>query len=117
MAPYFVVPRAKSHRVVQGVAAGAVGGVVAMAFLLVMATGMYWPVRNSMFITFGGYVVASVGISWMMSMLSTWTDKKRAQLDEKRAAKQSSVDTKKVNVKLDAKGRPIRVHRYNRKKR
>lgn len=84
--PYFIVPRTKVNRAVQGFAGGILGGVIAILALWGLNFAHYWAVRQDLFVAFGGYVVGVAGVSWLSTVVTNWTDKKRAQAEARRAA-------------------------------
>jgi hypothetical protein len=84
--PYFIVPRVRVNRAVQGFAGGILGGVIAILSLWGLNFSHYWAARQDLFVAFGGYVIGVAGVSWLSTVVTNWTDKKRAQAETKRAA-------------------------------
>lgn len=118
MPTYFTIPRTKTLRMWQGSVAGILGGLIVMAILFLFATGTFWPLRNELFVGFGGYVPGVIAWSWVMTWVTGKTEKKRMDLDARKAEREANIakENKKSSVQYDKNGKPIRVHRYNRKK-
>lgn len=91
--PYFIVPRTKVNRAMQGFTGGILGGVIAILALWGLNFAHYWAVRQDLFVAFGGYVIGVAGVSWLSTVVTNWTDKKRAQTEARRAAARPPVKT------------------------
>lgn len=117
MPAYFTIPRTKTQRMWQGVAAGVLGGLVDIVVLLLFATGTYWPYKMELLVTFAGLLLVVIAWSWMMTWITGKTEQRKLELDERKASREAekAKEQAKAAVKLDANGKPIRVHRYNRK--
>ncbi|MCY0901801.1 MAG: hypothetical protein OWU32_06370 [Firmicutes bacterium] len=118
MPAYFTIPRTKTLRMWQGSLAGVLGGIIVMVVLFLFFTPQFWPSRIPIFVAFGGYVPGVVAWSWVMTWLTQKTEKRRAEMEERRLRREANAerDKKKSGVRLDASGKPIRVHRYNNKR-
>lgn len=121
-APYFIVPRTKTNRMWQGLAGGALAGLITVVLLLSVAWHSYWPLRVDLVMTYGTSALGTLGVSWLMSVFANWTDKRKAKMDAENVAKEK----KEVLVgrpkrrKSSAKQEPtqrVRIHRYNKKKK
>ncbi|WP_067712424.1 hypothetical protein [Ferroacidibacillus organovorans] len=111
MSPYFIIPRVKSRRVIQGTLGGVFSGIVTMVLLFVFASARYWPARSQVISGYVGYLFGTIAVAWLFTFVSQWTDKKRLELEAKRGAQPA-----RSKAKVPEKPR-VRVHRYNRKKK
>ncbi len=94
--PYLTVPRTTVNRGLQGIAAGLVGGLVAVLLLLGLATGRFLAYGADMAVQFGGYALGVALIASLMTRVTVWSEKKRVELERKRA--------EKANAKTGSKG-------------
>ncbi len=84
--PYFIVPRVKRHRVMQGFGGSVVGGVVSGAIMILFATSAVESVGRTAALLFAAYLLGGLGVSWLSAVMARWGDKRRAQAEAKRVA-------------------------------
>lgn len=85
--PYLTVPRTTVNRGLQGIAAGLAGGMVTVLLLLGLATPRFLAYGVDMAVQFGGYALGVALIASLMTRVTVWSEKKRVELERRRAAK------------------------------
>jgi hypothetical protein len=117
--PYLLVPRVKTQRVWQGIAAGVLSGIIALGLLLLFATAKFLPAINEAGLVFLEYAVGAGVTSWLSSFVAQWTDKYTSKRVAEKNAKrlQELAAQRKDRYRIDKNGKIVRVHRKKRKKR